>query len=162
MIDRDALKTILDYDLNTGVFVWREKISSKVIVGRRAGCKSKAGYILIRIHGVLYLAHRLAWLYVYGDWPEKHIDHKNKDRGDNRICNLRLCNDAENGQNCKLSKKNTSGKTGVCFNKRTGKWFAQIFVNRKRIGLGSYDSFDLAVKARAEAKSKFHTFNPTD
>lgn len=55
-----------------------------------------------------------------------------------------------------LHKNNTSGKTGVCWDKRSSKWMAYIQVHRKQITLGLYTSLDDAIKARLIAEDKYH------
>lgn len=162
MITAERLREILDYDLETGVFTWKKKTCRKVVVGSVAGCQTKEGYITIRVDGYLMTGHRLAWLYVNGTLPSQGIDHKNRDKADNRICNLRLCTPAENGQNAKLSRANKSGVSGVFFNSKKGKWTAQITVNRKNIVLGAYDSIDEAAASRRAAEVKYHTFRHTE
>ena len=122
------LREILDYDSETGHFTWRKKISIKVVVGKRAGAINKAGYIVVGIHGTLYYAHRLAWLYVTGEWPDQ-VDHENNRRGDNWWSNLRLATHQQNVLNAKLAKNNTSGSKGVHWHAKAGKWAASIYLN---------------------------------
>jgi hypothetical protein len=95
------------------------------------------------------------WCHVYGEWPEKNlvIDHINGDEKDNRIQNLRLVTHSENNKNSSRPKSNTSGVIGV--HKKRGKWIAQIQENYKKITVGSFDSFEDAVKARKEAELKY-------
>ena len=89
MLEALRLRELLSYDPDTGLFRWSKNKGSKD-AGELAGCVSPKGYILIGIDGCLYLAHRLAWLYVHGEFPEKDIDHRDQDKSNNRICNLRL------------------------------------------------------------------------
>lgn len=158
MITADRLREVMDYNPQTGIFTWKKKTCKKVVVGSVAGCLTKEGYVTIRVDGYLMTGHRLAWLYVNGELPSKGIDHKNRDKSDNRICNLRICTPVENGQNASLSKANKSGITGVFFNKKTGKWVSQITVNRKNIILGAYNSIDEAAASRRAAESEYQPF----
>jgi HNH endonuclease len=112
----------LDYNPLTGIFTWRVKVNSRAKYGAVAGCWSR-GYWVIRVAGKLHGAHRLAWFFVYGKWPEQ-IDHINGIQSDNRIANLRLATTAQNAANMKRPKDNTTGFKGVSFKK--GKWRATI------------------------------------
>lgn len=80
-LDHSRLKTLLSYDAASGVFAWLED-------GRQAGCQTPKGYVVIGIDGSLYLAHRLAWLYVTGSWPEMRLDHKDRNKANNRRNNV--------------------------------------------------------------------------
>lgn len=132
----------LDYDPVSGVFTWKQDrpISHFKTVGayrtwksrfsgKVAGCQNQAGlntkYVLIRVFGKPYLAHRLAWLFSYGVWPEFHIDHIDGDGQNNSINNLRDVPPDVNGKNARRKKNNTSGVNGVYLHKQTGKWCAE-------------------------------------
>src|SRR6185369_10895033 len=97
------------------------------------------GYWRIFIYGKAYLGHRLVWLYVYGEWPRGDIDHVNRTRSDNRLCNLRVATRSQNLGNMGRRPVNTSGYKGVTWHKRAEKWLAQISVNRKNIYLGLFN-----------------------
>ena len=107
------LREVLDYDPSTGAFTNRIKRIG-AIVGRQTGTVSRYGYTHIRIDGVTYRAHRLAWLYMNGAWPNHQIDHINGVRGDNRIANLRDLPEGLNQQNRRTGKVGSkSGLLGV-------------------------------------------------
>ena len=146
MITQDYLKEMLDYDLSTGVFTWI-KASRCGYVGRVAGYKNVEGYIQIMICKKPYYAHRLAWLYSHGNFPENKIDHINQIRDDNSLINLRDCTQSENLGNQKKQTNNISGYKGVYWEKNNNKWKAQIGHNRKRIHLGRYDRKEDAAAA---------------
>jgi hypothetical protein len=154
MINR--LKEILSYDPETGVFRWKTTQGPRAIAGSKAGWKDGKGYICIKIDGVSYRSHRLAWLYMNGEWPEKDIDHKNLDPGDNRWCNLREATRSENGYNQNKHKTNTSGYKGVYYHKVKRKWVAIITVNGKRIHLNQWNTKEEAHAAYCEAAEKYH------
>ena len=158
MITQQRLQEVLDYDPNTGIFTWKEKISSKVVVGRKAGSLSGTGYHMISLFKKKYRAHHLVWLFVYGIWPKEQIDHKNGIRTDNRLCNLREATNQENCQNTQKRANNTSGCRGVCWNKAAKKWQAYIRHNYQFIYLGIFKYKWQAIRARKRAEQKYQPF----
>lgn len=153
------IRSILDYSPETGVFIWKYRPDmpnnwNGNYSGKVAGYKTKNGYIRIGINGERYLAHRLAWLYVHGDWPNIFIDHADCDRANNRIANLRLATVAQNGFNRKTSKNNTSGIKGVHLSH--GLWKSQIKVSGKLIHLGYYKCRTAAAFAYSRAARKHY------
>lgn len=161
MVTQERLKELLDYDPGTGIFTWRVSCGTAK-AGSVAGTVRPDGYVAIQIDRKPYLAHRLAWLYVHGEFPTDQIDHVNRVRTDNRIENLRLATNAENAQNMSKYRTNTSNVVGVCWNKRGGNWVAFIWLNGKKIHLGLFDTIEEAAAARTAAKAKLHTFHPED
>ena len=155
-LTQDKLMEILSYDYDSGNFTWKSPTNRSIRVGDIAGTVTDMDYIQIGVLGKLYLAHRLAWLYVYGYFPTE-IDHINRNKADNRILNLREVTHSENQKNQKMNSKNTSGFTGV-YKHRNGKWVAQIQVGGKSINLGYFHKIENAVATRknAEIKYKFH------
>lgn len=125
-----------------------------------AGSLDSKGYVQIKIKGRLYLAHRLAWLYVHGVFPDSHLDHIDRNPKNNAIANLRICSRPENHQNLGLRSNNTSGVTGVSWNKRSGQWLAYINVNGVRHRIGLFSDKSAAVAARLNAKRDLHKFHP--
>lgn len=157
MITQETIKERLHYDANTGLFRWRYSVVGGVQPWEEAGTLEKDGYIRIRVKGKSYLAHRLAWLYVTGEFPKKQIDHLNRVRDDNRIENLRDVSQSVNKQNNSGYATNTSGHAGVCWDKSMKKWRVQLMLNYKRLFFGYYDDFELACLVADEAKDKYHT-----
>lgn len=165
-ISAEKLRSIVHYDATTGIF-------TRLDGGPPSRTRTDgryAGYVRLTIHGYNYQAARLAWLYAYGEMPRGEVDHINQVRGDNRIANLRVATRQQNARNLKLSKKNTTGATGVIRTK-DGLWQAQLWVKRpplspgKRGGttmrFGVYPSFREAVAARRTAeKIIFGEFAP--
>lgn len=154
----DRLREVLNYDATTGVFTWRTKTSRKVIVGREAGSLTRHGYVSIRIDGKAYYAHRLAWCYMHGDWPDAEIDHINGDKTENHISNLRQATRKQNMEN-RVQPIGASGYRGVCWLEANQKWRANIVHNRKNIYLGLFSTAEEASAAYREAASFFHTHN---
>ena len=161
-LTQERLKHLLHYDPDTGGFTRLVRTSNSVKIGDVFfGCPGGYGYLLISVDTKLYKAHRLAWLYVHGAWPDSDIDHINGIRDDNRWGNLREATRSENMQNQTLSKKNTSGEAGVSWDKQSRKWAATITFNRRTIHLGRFSDKLDAAAAYAKAKAEIHPFNPT-
>ena len=83
------------------------------------------------------------------------VDHINRNPLDNRKCNLRVCSQQQNTINRSLRNDNTSGKSGVTFNKRIGKWQANVYISGKRHHLGYFDNKEDAITARLEGEEKY-------
>ncbi len=132
------LKQVLSYAPTTGVFRWRSALNSRALPGRIAGSAYSRGARIIRIDGRRYLAHRLAWLYVHGEWPADEIDHRNGNPDDNRIANLRDASCRQNSQNRKLPRNNSSGFKGVSWHKKRRRWVATIMCNGRARALGRF------------------------
>lgn len=154
-LSAEELRSILDYEPETGIFTWKVSTSRRVKVGAVAGCQNVLGYLQIRVQSRLYLAHRLAWLYHFGEWPTDQIDHVNRVRTDNRIANLRDVSQKQNSQNRSKSSTNTSGHTGVYWHKRDSKWVATIMHNQKNIHLGYFSILEDAIAARKAAEKLY-------
>jgi hypothetical protein len=157
--DPDRIKQALDYNPETGVFTWKMKTSNCIIIGNEAGGVGKKGYHRIRVFGVHWLSHRLAFLIMEGRVPDT-IDHINGIPSDNRWCNLRAVTQQENCKNQKRRNTNKSGAQGVCRCSRDNElWRANIMVDGKQIYLGRFTNFEDAVKARKQAEVQ-HGFHP--
>ena len=161
MITQDYLQSILHYNPETGIFTWLKpnKMSSKK-VGDRAGKTKIKYYITITIDGRSYKAHRLAWLYMTGSFPASFIDHKDRVKYNNAWINLRAVTPAGNCRNRKLKADNTSGVSGVNFNKRANKWVVRLGVDGKRYCFGHYKTLDEATEVRNREIKKLD-FSPT-
>ena len=153
-LTQEKLKEHLHYCPDSGVFTW-VKARGTAENNKRAGCTMTTGYRGIRLFKMLHYEHRLAWLYMHGEWPKEQIDHINRIKNDNRIENLRCASNQENRRNQGLSKKNTHGVLGVYKHKKSGKWRATIHIDRKPVHLGYYFSFLDAVLARKMAEHKY-------
>jgi hypothetical protein len=160
ILTQEELKSQLNYNCDTGVFTWLKTSNSHALKGSIAGHVRSDGRIKINVNSKTYYAHRLAWFYIYGDFPKKHIDHINGNPSDNRICNLRQATDAQNNQNKTkpLSTNKTSKYLGVSFEKKAGKYVAQICKNRKSYRLGYFDNQDEAYETYLKAKRELHEF----
>jgi hypothetical protein len=153
----DFVRSILDYDSESGLLTWkyRENIPANwntKYAGEEAGYINNQGYQFIGINGSRYLAHRLAWLIVTGEWPKDKIDHEDGDPSNNKFSNLREATQQENNRNRKTNSNNTSGVKGVYWNKPCQKWQVQIKIDGTSTHLGYFDSFDEAVAVRKLAE----------
>lgn len=146
----------ISYDKNTGIFI-RKKSCRGYKAGRVLGSKTKNGYLVISFQKKTYYAHRLAWFYVYKEFPSNLIDHINRVKDDNRIDNLRVVSSSQNLQNSKMHKDNKSGFKGVWWHKKDKIWRSQLFVKGKKIYLGSYKTALEASKAYIEASKTYQT-----
>lgn len=161
-VNIDYLRQRLTYNPHTGIFIWLHKPETNVnnrcwnsrCAGKIAGNTMGTGYQCIGIDNVQYLAHRLAWAYVTGQWPDKHVDHINRIRTDNRFENLRLVSRANNSLNTTSLWGNKSGFRGVSFHKLCGLFQARISHNRKQYTLGYFKTAEEASEAYEAAKKK--------
>ncbi|MBK6865537.1 MAG: HNH endonuclease [Ideonella sp.] len=151
------LRELLHYDPETGIFTWGVSHRNGIHCGRQAGCISKhIGYRLIRIDGILYLAHRLAWIHSTGVFPSAEIDHINGNRADNRLCNLRDVSRAINSNNSRIARSSNKS-SGLLGTYKVGNSFcAHIMVSGVTKHLGSFKTKELAHTAYLEAKRKLH------
>jgi hypothetical protein len=144
-LTQEALKHILDYNPDTGLFVWKNPTGGRAKRNAIAGKTNSHGYRSIKINKKDYLAHRLAWFYVHGKWPANIIDHINGDKVDNRISNIR---------DTSLSVNNLNRKYAKGFSVVRKKFQAKMANGSKTIYLGSFDSADAAQLAYKTAKEK--------
>ena len=159
MLTQERLKELLHYNPDTGIFINLTQRRGRAKKGVVAGWKNTYGYINIRVDYKVYKAHRLAWLYVHGNFPEKSLDHINEIKYDNYMINLRLATVQENNHNISTSNKNNaSGLRGVCWHKFSGKWRAQIKINGNIKHLGLFNTSDEASEAYLAAKKELHPF----
>jgi hypothetical protein len=151
----DRLRELLDYSPASGQFTWLTT-RGRAGAGSVAGAIHKYGYQVIQIDGKGYGAHRLAWLFIYGDFPEV-IDHINGDRADNRIENLRNVDhqiNAENRKGPRLGKK--IALMGVKKQTVGNSFWASIKVKGEVVALGGFPTAELAHEAYMAAKAKYH------
>ena len=167
----ETLRQLLDYDPATGLLTWKErplsffsgsnekvrvrgwKIWNAKYPGKIAGVLTN-GYVSVKIFDRMHLSHRIIWAMVYGIWPDQ-IDHINGQPSDNRLSNLRSVSQQINQRNQRRHKTNTSGRTGVAWNRFRGCWVAYIRIGKRTKYLGGYQSFDAAVSARMVAEEEY-------
>jgi hypothetical protein len=147
------VRNVLDYDPGTGIFTWKVRTGmppywNPKYAGKRAGSLNCQGYCHIAIDSKNYKAHRLAWLYHYGEMPRLDIDHINGDKSDNSIANLRIATDSQNLANAKMYSGNTSGVKGVAWDARSRKWKAYVRLRGTYHHLGYFTNIADAARAR--------------
>lgn len=169
----ELLRKLLRYEPETGKLFWRKRDVSFFKDGKQTASHSRnnwnsryAGKEALACHaygykqGTIfyrgYQAHRVIWAMETGSWPEDQIDHKNHNRSDNRIDNLREATNRENSENRSISNKNKSGVVGVIFHKDRKKWIAHIKHKGKSINLGQFVDKEDAIAAREAASIKFN------
>lgn len=155
MITQEELQALLHYDADTGVFTWKQTKGPRAVKGDVAGTDFE-GYVRIKINSEKYLAHRLAWLYVYGYFSEDMLDHINQNKSDNRICNLREASRSENLFNKGKTKANTSGVKGASWDKRNKVYLARLSVNNRKIYLGRFKTISEAEAVLTANRQKYH------
>lgn len=168
IVNQEYLKRRLDYDPETGMLTWRHDSElSNAWNGRYAG--KRAGDVIYKGKGKRYACrrialfrtkiqeHQLVWLYMTGEWPPAGmvVDHRNRDATDNRWDNLRLVAVSENSKNKSMYSRNTSGVTGVHFDKSRNAYTARVTASGVSHHLGRYDTLEEA----AEVVSKFRREN---
>ena len=158
-IDFTYIRKVLEYNKETGKFMWKVRVNSKVPSGANAGTPQNNGYILITIKTKKHLAHRLAWFFEHGEFPNGNIDHINGVRTDNRIVNLRVVTTSENQHN---QRKPRAGNPylGVSAVKGTKYWQAHIASNGKQKNLGRFKTPEEARDVYIEAKKVWHPTAP--
>ena len=155
----ERVTELFDYDAETGALRWR--VSKQGLkVGKVAGTVHKLGYVYVSADNYRTLAHRLAWVHVYGVWPSGVIDHINGDPSDNRLCNLRDVSRQVNQQNMRsaMCSNLSTGLLGACYCKRRHKFVSGIKdpSTGKRLNLGAFDTAEEAHQAYLSAKRRLH------
>lgn len=163
------VRRALDYDPETGVFRWkfrddRNQTWNTRFAGKPAGSVQKFNYdklyLVIRINKVLYLGHRLAWLYVHGVWPDKDLDHEDRDSLNNRIGNLRVATMSQNQFNRPKQRDNKSGHKGI--HRHGQKWRAQIAAHGQKL-MESFARIEDAIEWHRKMTIMLHgEFRPKD
>lgn len=173
-ITQQDLQKLLSYDAQTGDLIWRHrprkmfsegynggetswKTWNSRYAGRLASNVGSGGYVRVNIMGKRYLAHRLIWMMVHGEWPQE-VDHINGNRTDNRLCNLRAVDRQENMRNVARRSDNSSGFTGVSYAKRENRYLAYITIDKVMRVIGRFNTIEEAVAARAKAETE-HGFH---
>jgi hypothetical protein len=154
-LSREYVASLFEYEAETGHLRRKTRRGNKC-AGQIAGGLLTDGYVSVGIDGLPYLAHRLAWLLAYGEWPDRQIDHINGERADNRLSNLRL---ATNAQNCRNQKprRSKSGLKGAAWCDTRKEYVATIRTEPgKRKRLGRFKTAEEAHEAYKAAAKIYH------
>lgn len=151
-LTQELLKSVLNYDPDTGHLIWCGKSHSKrIVLGSRAGHRiDSTGYRSVTVFGTAYQEHILIWFYVHGVWPTGQIDHENHVRDDNRIANLKDVTFLQNMRNRATLKGTITGHQGIWYNKRRNRYVAEITMDGKKIYQKSFMYAAEAVEARRQ------------
>ena len=153
MLSKTEVEGLLDYDPMTGVFRWKRRMSSRAKAGSVAGTIDRDGYVVIRINGRGYKAHRLVRLLATGSWPPDQVDHINRVRSDNRAVNLRDATHLENSVNTDFSHAiGRSGVRNVTWYSQYGLWKASFMHKGKKVFVGYFEKVPQAALAVAKAR----------
>lgn len=160
----ERLWAVLDYCPATGIFTWKHRpethrgaaIFNSRYSGKKAGCPDVHGYIQIMVDGRNYKAHRLAWLWVHGEWPpaDMDVDHRDRNPANNAISNLRLATPQQNV--CNTGARKAGHVKGTYWSPRDKKWSAWIYVNGRKVSLGAFKRLEDAKAARYQAEAEHH------
>lgn len=153
MITQDNLKEYFEY--KDGNLFWKKQPSPQIKVGDVVGTINKRGYVQVKFLCKRFYAHRLIYFMFNGYFPQE-VDHIDGNKTNNKIENLRAVTKSQNQHNARINVNNTSGVKGISWDKRCGKWKAQIAVNKKNYHLGRFDDFDLAKKTINQFREKYH------
>jgi HNH endonuclease len=155
MLTHDRLKELLSYDPKTGLFTWNLDRNERIKKGEQAGTIDHKGYVRIRIGNKKYRAHRLAYLYMTGEWPTTILDHINRNRSDNKWSNLRPVTERYNYYNASDNRNNSSGVRGVHWQKGINRWVAKIGEHHRKC----FARFEDAVRTRKLWEAEFQRGN---
>lgn len=158
-ITPELCRQLLRYEPETGKLYWLPREGYPWFNTKHAGklaltARERDGHLIGSIKNTIVKAHRVCWAIYYGEYPEQHIDHINGDPADNRICNLRVVDDAQNARNAKLNSRNRSGTSGVVYNARRDRWIVSIGGGRRKVHVGTFRNEMDAVAARKAAERR--------
>jgi|DEB3_MinimDraft_2_1074329.scaffolds.fasta_scaffold00290_14 hypothetical protein len=150
-----VLRELFTYDPGTGILAWRIS-TGRGRAGQEAGWLHVSGYVYVGVVDTSYKAHRLIWKYVHGTDPKGLIDHTDRNKTNNRICNLRVVSEGQNNQNKRTYRNNLSGHKGVGWYPRRNAWRVRIQHDGRVRLVGFYADLPTAIAARNAAEQQFH------
>jgi len=156
LLSYELASSLLNYDPDTGIISWKAVSGARTKIGMPAGSKQPNGYLRISVNKNRFLAHRLAWLLYYKEWPLDIIDHIDGNKSNNKIENLRVGTILKNNYNTGITVTNTSGYKGVSWNSANNKYIANINVKGKKVYLGMFSTSEEASEAYNKAAKELH------
>jgi hypothetical protein len=153
----EFIRNIMNYDQETGEFSWREGRRFRGVraaPGESVGRINNIGYVTVTICNIAYFAHRLAWLYVHGEWPADVIDHRDGNPSNNAFSNLRAATQAQNSRNRRKSASSASRFKGI--SKSNSNYRAYIMLDNVHTYLGTYQTQEEAHAVYRAAAEKLH------
>lgn len=148
MLTQERASELLKYCSDTGKVYWRVSPCNATKKGEEIGRLMPDGYRTAKVDYVTYPVHRIVWLLVHGEFPKQCIDHIDGNRSNNRVENLRDVSRGLNQRNRMKSKNNTSGVTGVCWDKRYCRWVSKVKVDGRTTFLGGFQTVEEAKAVR--------------
>lgn len=159
-LSAEQLHSILDYDPKSGLFHWKQSFGVNAKEGNIAGYVRPDGRRQIKIGYIRYLASRLAWLYVYGEWPGLFVDHIDRDKSNDAISNLRQATARQNHWNSGVKRHNSLGLRNITRHKK--RFAVRIYQDKQAIYRQSFATLEEAMAARnAQLAVFFGAFTPT-
>ena len=152
MITAEFVRQLFDYDPDTGTLSW--KVSRGCVKAGTPITSQSKGYLQVMINKQNHKAHRVIWLLVHGQWPNEELDHRDGNRSNNRLNNLRPATSAQNKMNKACRDDSAAGLKGAFQDKRDGRWCSRITVGGKYIHLGRFATAEEAHAAYAAAAHK--------
>lgn len=162
MITQKLLKTVFKY--KKGSLYWNKKVKTinpkfpPKLIGAKAGCiNPTTGYSNVRIFGKNYKEHRLIYLFHHGSLPDLPItiDHKDNNRANNDIHNLREADRTQQSLNTKTPITNTSGVKGV-YKTPYNTYTAHIRHNKEKLHLGTFKTLEEAEQVVRAKREELH------
>jgi hypothetical protein len=145
----NRVRDLFDYNPQTGALIRKRTVSNNAKSGDIVGWRNSDGYLNVRVDNVSYKVHQIVWLHVTGTWPSGVIDHINRDKKDNRFCNLRDTTVQTNNINKGPRKDSKTGIPNVTWRDRDKRFYVACRRNGKQNYGGSFTSLEGA-KAFAE------------
>ena len=168
ILTQEIVRDLLNYDPDTGIFTWRHRDRKYFktdrgpnpwnarYAGKEAGRFTFYGYIQIKIFEYEFYAHRIAYLYMTGSFPEMYIDHIDRNKSNNRFENLRVVSQAVNMQNTFNPYRSNKLKVRGVRQTASKKFDARISVNGQDHALGTFETAAQAEAAYLAAKASLH------